>query len=123
MVTNDIIRHKRTVIIPKQGSLSEQTFSTVSLAEIDASLVLRNSSNGFYTYDVIITGRQIASVGVVVLKFIITDSQDDKTDVTSETLGGIDGGETLFATATVRVDSTNNVLSTHTLSVYAEVTV
>jgi len=122
MAENDILVFKRTVIVQKQGSLSEDTITTVSLAEVDANLVYRNSSNGFYTYDVVIKGREIGSLGILELKFIITSSQDDKADVTGVTIGAILAADTLLATDTVRTGSLNNVLSTHTLSVYGEIT-
>ena len=121
MAVDDILVLKRTVIVKKQGLLSEQTITTgVPLDEVDANLVLRNSSNGFYTYDVVIKGREGAS-GLTELKFIITSSQDDTADVTGVLIGAVNTGETLLATDTVRTDSVNNVLSTHTLSVYADI--
>jgi len=122
MAVNDILVFKRTLIVPKQSSISEQTITTgAPLAEVDANLVLRHSSNGFYTYDVVINGKEVAT-GIAVLKFIITNSQDDEADVTGVLIGAIGGGETLLATDTVKTDSVNNVLSTHTLSVYADET-
>jgi len=122
MAVDDILVFKRTVIVQKQGLLSEQTITTVALDEVDANLVLRHSSNGFYTYDVVIKGKQVTAAGIVELKFIITSSQDDKADVTGVTIGAIGATETLLATDTVKTGSVNNVLSTHTLSVYAVVT-
>lgn len=122
MAVNDILVFKRTVTVQKQGSLSEQTISSaVWLEDIDANLVLRNSTNGFYTYDVVINGRE-AAPGLEILKFIITSSQDDKADVTGVLIGAVGVNETLIANDTVRTDSVNNFLSTHTLSVYANET-
>ena len=122
MAVDDILVFKRTVIVQKQGLLSEQTITTgVPLDEVDANLVLRNSSNGFYTYDVVIKGREVGA-GLDTLKFIITSSQNDDADVTGVLIGAVTAGETLLATDTFRTGSVNNVLSTHTLSVYADET-
>lgn len=121
MAVGDIFVFKRTVIVPKQGSISEQTITTgMRINEVDASLVLRNSSNGFYKYDVVITGKQVTPQDIEELKFIITNSQDDEADVTGVLIGTVGVDETLLATDTVKTDTVNNILSTHTLSVYAD---
>jgi len=122
MTADDIIKHKRTITVPKTGVITFGIpFNTVQLTDVDANLVLRTVSNEFYTFDVIITGRQVAAVGVAFLRFFIANSQEDETNITNQTILPINVTDTLFATDTFRTDFVNNILSIHELYVYGEI--
>lgn len=119
MVAGEISLIKRTVIVPKNESLGVTTIiDTTDKANMKSELVFRNASNGFYTYDVMITGKEIGATGITNIKFMIVNIENNTDPITGLGIASIPAADTLLDIDTVRTDAINNVLTTHMLVVF-----